>query len=1122
MRWQPSLALKQSQPGWRCALAAVALLAFRLGAYAAEVQPLRVALDRTTLVYPPGDALKLTIDATPPGVEPGGAFDFEVALGAGRDGALTWRGETTRETLSPDGRQSIDVVVPLPIDEGVYRVVLRATRPAGFTKRFMPSAAGKPLAERSFQVLVVDPARRPGVPSEWRESHALNPASPRWRDRLPTWTTWRRLSWIEGGAPGSLPGGPARVAGSPLVELPPAPTPGDAHWQAYPLPVTKPGATCLVEVELDFAQRSASAPLSTACLAVFDADTGGALRPLGEGVVVEAPRWNAQGSPTVVRLACRPRTNTPLLVVANPNVRAALRYGAVRVLQASSESPTPTGAGRHVALDWRGDDLPTAVGASLDPSGEPDLASHFEAATIAAERVALAGATTALVPIDAASCGYPANNATTSAAGDDLPAIDPLAITLAEFDRRGLAVVPVIRFEADRSVLEPPAQQDLAAAMDRLVTRCESSPAFAGVAVRLGGDELLRGDDEGYDTATVDRFLATLSKRWPEGAARSPDAHAAAIRAGAADEWARYRYAQCLAVQAPWRSRVEGARPDGVGLLAIGAVDLLASGATPRLARGSGVEELLRSRGVIAAEAGGGSLPIAAPRAVALAAPLADYARGPWLAQEVRQELEAAFSRGPSTSVELTATPLKVRLLRSGPLIDGAADAPDLTVACVAAPMGADQQALAETIAAGCPATVIDATAARAGLIDARCVESRRLLASLTRGVVDAPGLTTPASRGRDVTIEAYSTPDATFIVAVNTTPWSAEAQATINTPQRCLATSIGAATASADGEWYEAGSHAVQMALAPHQAIAWRFASKGIEPGGVRERFPAAAGAELGARIDDVKSRDRTRRRPYDAAPNPSFESIDALAGPVGWRVDGSTEPPLTGDKAAKEGTRTLVVPSTSSAGIACEPFPLPATGQLAATFWARGRDLSPDAELQLSIEQDGGPYRVETRVPAAQIGAGSGDAWQPVLFAVGDLPLDAAGKIRLRFAVRGEGSVEVDDLRLEDLMLPLEEYAADLRTQKLALVKLSLAAETALAEGRLGDARRIVDGYWARFVTEHFPPQERAAEVAAKVDPQPVEQTADAAEPTPSGDAESPSSITERMKRLLWRPWR
>jgi hypothetical protein len=193
------------------------------------------------------------------------------------------------------------------------------------------------------------------------------------------------------------------------------------------------------------------------------------------------------------------------------------------------------------------------------------------------------------------------------------------------------------------------------------------------------------------------------------------------------------------------------------------------------------------------------------------------------------------------------------------------------------------------------------------------------------------------------------------------------------------------------------------------------------------------------------------------------------------------------------------------------CEPFPLPSTGQLAATFSTRAGELSPNAELRLAIEEVGGPYRVETRVPVGRLAGADGDEWRSVLFAVDDLPVDPHGRIRLRFTLDSDGQVEVDDLRLEDLMLPLEEHAA----------------ETALADGRLGDARRLIDSYWSRFVVECFPPLETPPTVAANDDaaggPEPVApQTAEAPAAEPDDEGQTPGSITSRVKRLLWRPWR
>ena len=86
-------------------------------------------------------------------------------------------------------------------------------------------------------------------------------------------------------------------------------------------------------------------------------------------------------------------------------------------------------------------------------------------------------------------------------------------------------------------------------------------------------------------------------------------------------------------------------------------------------------------------------------------------------------------------------------------------------------------------------------------------------------------------------------------------------------------------------------------------------------------------------------------------------------------------------------------------------------------------------------------------------------------------DLPIDPGQQMLVRFVLLGKGTVLLDNLRCEDLMLPLPAYIEDTKSQKLALVQLKIAAEQALDEGRLADCQQILDSYWGQFLVNNFP---------------------------------------------------
>ena len=86
----------------------------------------------------------------------------------------------------------------------------------------------------------------------------------------------------------------------------------------------------------------------------------------------------------------------------------------------------------------------------------------------------------------------------------------------------------------------------------------------------------------------------------------------------------------------------------------------------------------------------------------------------------------------------------------------------------------------------------------------------------------------------------------------------------------------------------------------------------------------------------------------------------------------------------------------------------------------------------------------------------------------------------------------VSIDKLDMQALAFPLDyELGGEARRQRLALVQVLQSAKSALSEGRVTDCQAILDGYWARFLTEHTPlaPLKPAPAVAAE-QPAPEEE--------------------------------
>jgi hypothetical protein len=349
--------------------------------------------------------------------------------------------------------------------------------------------------------------------------------------------------------------------------------------------------------------------------------------------------------------------------------------------------------------------------------------------------------------------------------------------------------------------------------------------------------------------------------------------------------------------------------------------------------------------------------------------------------------------------------------------------------------------------------------------------------------------------------------------------------QVTIQTPQRLRGYAVDPTRSSASlataSQWFDAGDHVLDFDLAPYQSAAWRFAAKGVRVAGVRVDPKPEALRELAEGLADLQSRDTTKRRPFERVLNPSFEEqlprADGTSQPAGWRLG---EGASVDSAMAADGVTSVRLRATANqpATFSSEPFATPSTGQLALTLRVLPHQLQPGCELRIDLEQVDGPYRNHAPVAAdrlTQPTEGSAAKWLPIVFPMDDLPLGTQGEMRLRFTLVGNGELSIDDLRPEDLVLPLDGHGGiDMRAERFAIVRLLQTSQTLLDEGRLEACRTQLDSYWARFLTENYPRRDTAAAIAKET---PTESPAEA---TPI--EETTPSISERLRGYMPRWWR
>jgi hypothetical protein len=318
----------------------------------------------------------------------------------------------------------------------------------------------------------------------------------------------------------------------------------------------------------------------------------------------------------------------------------------------------------------------------------------------------------------------------------------------------------------------------------------------------------------------------------------------------------------------------------------------------------------------------------------------------------------------------------------------------------------------------------------------------------------------------------------------------------------------------------FEAGRQSWKITLEPYGVQAVRVATTGIKVVEVRGVLNAAGQGELIANLKDLANRDLSAPSEYRALPNPSFESLN---GPlVGWRLRN----PAAGANVEldatlpQDGKTSLYLHGQQTATVESDPFPTPATGQLAMSVYARGDNLGPNAELKLIFETEvnGKTSRKSAAVKAPQLQ--QNQQWgRPFAIYVNDLPLNSRGTMRIVFELTGPGEVWLDNIKLYDLLCPLKFYPTA-QEEILKLLRRGHDAQTAFDEGQVVECLGMLDGYWPHFVKTYTPrPVPKVAALPAAPSGQPSQQAGDSGRSlSKPNEGEQPvPGIGDRIKRMV-----
>jgi hypothetical protein len=401
---------------------------------------------------------------------------------------------------------------------------------------------------------------------------------------------------------------------------------------------------------------------------------------------------------------------------------------------------------------------------------------------------------------------------------------------------------------------------------------------------------------------------------------------------------------------------------------------------------------------------------------------------------------------------------------------------------------------------------------------------TRRLRAALQQLPASAPVV---VRRQQPVTVRSYDSAGGTMILVVNECPWATDVEVMLEVPNdltlsRLTGDGVDPTAGGEAGLRLAPGQQTWPLRLSPYDVQVARLSAGGVGIASVSARIGDAAKAEWAARVAEFRDHDLTAPSVYDRLANPGFESTaTAGGGPLpGWQLADPSEGVRAELDATTPHSGAMALYLASSGPIATvqsHVMPTPATGQLFATAFVRGENLSPDTELRMVIElaDPDQQYRRFIPVSAENLAAHPpGEVWPTRAFGfyVNDLPLESNGQMRIKFELNGRGEVWIDDVELQDLLFPRSYYEHQ-TAEKRELANLLHAVQSTLESGRVADCVRLLEGYWPRFVTAYTPRGQATAIV--RQTPGVEEGNAATPEKQPSG-AESP--VTGLRRYLPW----
>ncbi len=1127
---------------------------------------LRVVLARDHLVFQPNEVWNLGLETDLAKELGEGPVQLEIRLHRTGGKKVLWQ---AGRQLEPKGmvNESSEFEIICPDQEGAYRLTISARHLENLATRFLPGQQAKLLASRDVEFVVVDPlAKQPLLTDHLELLLSIDPANPRWWQRLPSWAQVTRLRGGAGGRIGNIQPVLRQSAQGNLVELPSAPKEGDPYWQSYSLAVRDIGKPHVVELQYPLSLEQHLA------ISVIEPDAAGRVATCyrDSGLITKAGKAGDEGQLGTHRFVFWPRTESPQLLIVNRHPTKPGQYGKIEIfrqeVEAELEEVEPTLAfnARLVACYLSeprfAESLGTAesfdAGSGLSVQtwatfldGANRLSQYLRYHGYNGVVLGVAGDGSALYPSKLLSPSPRYDTGLQSSSGQDPVKKDVLEMLLRVFNREGLRVVPQLELSAalprleelrrnsvDQSegivwigpqgndwlaehlavggraphynVLNDRVQGELRGLAGELGNRYRDHASFAGVSLKISGEGygLLPGLAWGMDDTTVADFSRETGVGLPSQGPERFRLRAEHLLGAERERWQDWRSRKLTQMYAQIAGELVATRSD---LQLVLATEDIFAGATMErrvrkaISRPIKLSQVLLEHGLDFSELG------RTPGIVVLSTSRRvasnDFQER---ALDLRINAGAAegevFPLGQKPGILLHRATGEFRLTSFDLKSPLGSKQTRLSVAGQSLTVGAEERRRLTCAFARSDAEIlVDGGRFLAFGTDS---ESRSLLETLQQ--LPAAATEVRSESAQPVVMRVYRDAGSTTLLLINESPWSTRVRLPLSVSLPCDWRKLGKAellTGEEVSGTVASGDQRWLVGLKPYDLQAWKFDSSELRLGKLRVTPDPLASHDLQERIDQIELRtgNLNIRRLYPQLPNPGFELEEAGGRIVGWQPQAGLQGQVeVVRRGAYSGTRALRIRSHGAGGAAIQSSLFP-TPRTGQLMVSGWVDASAEAKLQIIFEDaEGGRIY---RQYAILRGSGEKDrVWSKFEFPVDDIPFGTGGQMRVRFHLTGEAEVLLDDIELHDLRFD--------KLQRGALVKGVYAAKTALDEGQVVDCLRLVDQYWSQYLIEFVPP------VEARV----IREAKQPSKPKIKDEKKTSSGISGRIRSWVPKIWR